>query len=55
MCLESTIYIFPYSLATPAASLDGVGPEVPDTTVEPRQMLTDILARGVSEIMHRSG
>ncbi|GAA5166663.1 MobF family relaxase [Ornithinimicrobium tianjinense] len=32
-------------LATPAASLDGVGPEVPDTTVEPRQMLTDILAR----------
>ncbi|WP_169448577.1 MobF family relaxase [Ornithinimicrobium pekingense] len=32
-------------LATPTASLDGVGPEVQDTVVEPRQVLTDILAR----------
>ncbi|WP_130011164.1 MobF family relaxase [Serinicoccus sediminis] len=32
-------------LATPAASRDGVGPEVQDTVVEPRQLLTDILAR----------
>ncbi|QFG67338.1 MobF family relaxase [Ornithinimicrobium pratense] len=32
-------------LATPIASLDGVGPEVEDTAVEPRQVLTDILAR----------
>jgi hypothetical protein len=32
-------------LATPTASLDGVGPEVQDTTVEPRELLTDILAR----------
>jgi conjugative relaxase-like TrwC/TraI family protein len=32
-------------LATPTASLDGVGPEVQDTSVDPRQVLTDILAR----------
>ncbi|OLT19579.1 hypothetical protein BJF81_08710 [Ornithinimicrobium sp. CNJ-824] len=32
-------------LGTPTASLDGVGPEVQDTAVELRQMLTDILAR----------
>jgi conjugative relaxase-like TrwC/TraI family protein len=32
-------------LATPTASLDGVGPEVQDTVVDARQVLTDILAR----------
>ncbi|MGD8199423.1 MobF family relaxase [Ornithinimicrobium sp. W1679] len=32
-------------IATPPASLDGVGPEVQDTAMEPRQVLTDILAR----------
>jgi conjugative relaxase-like TrwC/TraI family protein len=31
--------------ATPTASLDGVGPEVQDTVVDARQVLTDILAR----------
>ncbi len=32
-------------LAAPTASLDGVAPEVQDTVVEPRELLTDILAR----------
>ncbi|WP_158288649.1 MobF family relaxase [Ornithinimicrobium flavum] len=32
-------------LATPTPSLDSVGPEVPVTNMEPRQVLTDILAR----------
>ncbi|AXH96785.1 MobF family relaxase [Ornithinimicrobium avium] len=32
-------------LATPTPSLDGVGPEVQDTVVDSRQVLTDILAR----------
>lgn len=32
-------------LATPTASLDAVGPGLQDTAVEPRQVLTDILAR----------
>ncbi|MFX0538974.1 ATP-dependent DNA helicase [Ornithinimicrobium sp. Y1847] len=32
-------------LPTPTASLDAVGPEVQDTVVEPRQVLTDILTR----------
>ncbi|MGD8202492.1 hypothetical protein ACQE98_17770, partial [Ornithinimicrobium sp. W1679] len=32
-------------LGTPTASLDGVGPEVQDTVVDPRQVLADILAR----------
>uniref|UniRef100_UPI0025989179 MobF family relaxase n=1 Tax=uncultured Ornithinimicrobium sp. TaxID=259307 RepID=UPI0025989179 len=32
-------------LDTPTPSLDGVGPEVQDTVVEPRQVLTDILGR----------
>lgn len=32
-------------LATPTASLDGLGPGLQDTAVEPRQVLTDILAR----------
>jgi conjugative relaxase-like TrwC/TraI family protein len=32
-------------LATPTASLDDVGPEVQDTAVEPRKVLTDILGR----------
>jgi AAA domain len=32
-------------LATPTASLDGVGPEVQEASADPRQVLTDILAR----------
>ncbi|WP_289018710.1 MobF family relaxase [uncultured Ornithinimicrobium sp.] len=32
-------------LGTPTVSLDAVGPEVQDTVVDPRQMLTDILSR----------
>ncbi|WP_131105770.1 MobF family relaxase [Ornithinimicrobium sufpigmenti] len=32
-------------LATPAASMDSVGPEVQEQVAEPRQVLTDILAR----------
>lgn len=32
-------------LSTPTALPDGVGPEVQDTAVDPRQVLTDILAR----------
>ncbi|SOC58170.1 MobF family relaxase [Ornithinimicrobium cerasi] len=32
-------------VTTPTTSLDGVGPEVQDTSVDPRQVLTDILAR----------
>ncbi|WP_202879745.1 MobF family relaxase [Ornithinimicrobium pratense] len=32
-------------LATPTASMDGAGPVVQDTVVEPRQVLADILAR----------
>ena len=32
-------------LGTPAPTLDGVGPEVHDATADPREVLTDILAR----------
>ena len=32
-------------LTAPCASLDGLGPELQDTSVDPRQVLTDILAR----------
>ncbi|MFK5634277.1 MobF family relaxase [Ornithinimicrobium sp. LYQ103] len=39
---RQTNYLY---LSTPGVSLEGIGPEVQDTVVEPRQLLTDILAR----------